>query len=80
MAKSTSKSEFHPCAVFSTRALLRDGCHANVNFALSSNNKDQLRDLDNQLNQKVITAINTLDGSKLGDNPNKVTRMTKITL
>ena len=40
----------------------------NVNFALSSNNKDQLRDLYNYLNQKVITAINTLDGSTLGDN------------
>ena len=32
----------------------------NVNFALSdSNNKDQLRDLYNYLNQKVITKINT---------------------
>ena len=34
----------------------------NVNFALSGNNKDQLRDLYNYLNQKVITPINTLDG------------------
>ena len=40
----------------------------NVNFALSRKNKDQLRDLNNYLNQKVITAINTLDGSTLGDN------------
>ena len=41
----------------------------NVNFALSgSNNKDQLRDLYNYLNQKVITAINTYDSSTLGDN------------
>ena len=39
----------------------------NVNFALSSKSNDQLRDLPNYLNQKVITAINTLDGS-LGDN------------
>ena len=39
-----------------------------VNFALSSNNKDQLRDLYNYLNQKVTTAINTLHGSMLGDN------------
>ena len=68
MAKSTRKSEFHSLAVFSTRTLLRDGFHANVNFAISSNNKDQLRDLNNYLNQKVITAINTLYGSTLGDN------------
>ena len=40
----------------------------NVNFALSTNNKDQLRDLYNYLNQKAITAINNLDGSTLGDN------------
>ena len=39
----------------------------NVNFALSdSNNKDQLRDLYNYLNQKAITAINTYDSSTLG--------------
>ena len=40
----------------------------NVNFALSSKSNDQLRDLHNYLNQKVITAINTLDGSTLEDN------------
>ena len=40
----------------------------NVSFALSSNNKDQLRGLCNYLNQKVITAINILDGSTLGNN------------
>ena len=40
----------------------------NMNFALFGNNKNQLRDFYNYLNQKVITAINTLDGSKLGDN------------
>ena len=39
-----------------------------MNFALSGNNKNRLRDFYNYLNQKVITAINTLDGSKLGDN------------
>ena len=33
-----------------------------VNFALSSNSKDQLGELD----RKLITAINTLDGSTLG--------------
>ena len=69
MAKSTCKSEFNPCAVFSTGALLRDRrVMPNVNFTLSSNNKDQLRDLYNYLNQKVITAINTLDSSTLGNN------------
>ena len=36
---------------------------SNVNFALSSNSKDELGDL----NKKLITAINTLDGSTLGD-------------
>ena len=44
------------------------GVVPNVNFALSSNNKDKLRGLCNYLNQKVITAINTLDGSTLGNN------------
>ena len=36
---------------------------SNVNFALSSNSKDHL----GHLNKKLITAINTLDGSTLGD-------------
>ena len=41
----------------------------NVNFAFSdSNNKGQLRDLYNNLNQKVITSINTSDSSTLGNN------------
>ena len=40
----------------------------NVNFALFGNNKDQLRDYYSYLNEKVITTINTLDGSTLGDN------------
>ena len=40
--------------VFATRALLGDG--------------NQLRDLYNYLNHKVITAINNLDGSTLGNN------------
>ena len=40
----------------------------NVNFALSSNKKDQLRGLYDYLYPIVITAINTLDGSKLVDN------------
>ena len=36
---------------------------SNVNFALPSNSKDQFGDL----NKKLITAINTLDGSTLAD-------------
>ena len=63
-AKSTRKSEVRLCEVFLTRALLRE-VMPNVNFALFSKNKDQLRDLYNYLNQKVITTINTLDGPKL---------------
>ena len=39
-----------------------------MNFALSSNNKDQLRDLYNYLHQEQITAMNYLNGSTLGDN------------
>ena len=41
---------------------------SNLNFALSINNKDQLKDLNNCFNQKVITAINNFGGSTLGDN------------
>ena len=39
----------------------------NVNYALPNKNKDQPRDFYNNLNQKMIAAINTLDGSTLGD-------------
>ena len=46
--------------------------HRNVmsseNFTLSGNNKDQLKDLLNYLKSKMITAINTADGSTLRDN------------
>ena len=38
------------------------------NFALSSINNDQLEDLQNYLNRRLIAAINTADGSTLGDN------------
>ena len=38
------------------------------NFTLSSINKDQLDDLQNYLNQKMIAAINIADDSTLGDN------------
>ena len=48
--------------------MLIDGRHANVNLALSKNNKDQVIDSNNYFNQKVITAINALDGSTLEDN------------
>ena len=68
MAKSTRKSENHPCAVFQQELCWEMVVMPNVNFALSTNNKDQLRDLYNYLNQKVISAINTLDGSTLGAN------------
>ena len=37
---------------------------SNVNFLLSGNSKDELGDL----NQKLITTTNTLDGSTLGVN------------
>ena len=40
----------------------------NVNYALASKNKDQPRDFYIYLNQKVIDSINSLDGSKWGDN------------
>ena len=38
------------------------------NLTLSSINKDQLKDLQNYLNQKMIAAIDTVDGSTLWDN------------
>ena len=41
---------------------------SNENFALSSNNKDQFRDLHNHLNQKVTTTINNVDDYTLEDN------------
>ena len=41
---------------------------SNENFALSDINKDQRKDLQNYLNQKMIATINTADGSTLGDN------------
>ena len=64
MAKSTRRRQFYSfCAVVSVRARLRDGRHENVNSALSSNNKDQLIDSNKYLNQKVTTAMDTLDGS-----------------
>ena len=40
----------------------------NKNFALSDINKDQRKDLQNYLNQKMIATINIVDDSTLGDN------------
>ena len=65
MTKSTCKSEFHPYPVFSTRAQWRDQARISRRPVLS--NKDQLKDLQNYLNQKMIAAISTVDGSTLGD-------------
>ena len=62
MVKSKGKREFHFCGVFSIRALLRQGRHVKCEF--HTNSKDQLV----HFNQKLITAINTLDGSRLGNN------------
>ena len=45
MAKSTHKSEFHSCEVFSVRALLKDGGHAMREFRSLQLCKDQLRNL-----------------------------------
>ena len=59
MVKSMRKNEFHPCEAFSTSALLRDGRYAKREFRAVQYYKDQLRDLYNYLNHKVITAINT---------------------
>ena len=63
MTKSIRKSEFHPYVVLFTRA------HWNVmpseNFMLSNINEDQLKDVLNYLKQKIIAAINTVDGSTL---------------
>ena len=68
MAKSSRKSKFHIFAVFSKKALLRGGHRVIRELTLSINNKDQLRDLYNYLNQREITAISNLDGCTLGDN------------
>ena len=66
MTKSAWKSEFHPYVVFSTRA--QRSVIPSKNFALSGINKDQLKDMQNYLNQKMMAAIDTVDGSTLEDN------------
>ena len=40
----------------------------NMNFTLCGNKKYELGDVYDYLNQKVITAINTSNGSMLGEN------------
>ena len=67
MTKSTRKSEFHPCVVFSTGTLLRDGRNSKRQIC-TLQYEDQLRDLCNYLNQNITTTINTLDSSTSGDN------------
>ena len=47
---------------------------ANENFALSNIYEDQVKDLKNYLNQKMIATINTVDGSALGDNLLRATK------
>ena len=66
MAKSTCKREFHPYAVFSARAQRK--VKPSDKLALSSINRDQLKDSHNYLNQKMIASINTVVDSTLGDN------------
>ena len=66
MAKSTCKREFHTYAVFSARAQRK--VKPSDKLALSSINKDQLKDSHNYLNQKMIASINTVVDSTLGDN------------
>ena len=66
IVKAVSETWSNPQAkVNSTHAwsFQRESCYKkhimpNVNFVLCSNNKDELRDLYDYLNQKVITAIN----------------------
>ena len=67
MAKSTGKSDYHPCAVFSTGTLLRDRRNAECQFC-ALQFKDQRSGLCNYLNQKMTSTVNTVDGSTLGDN------------
>ena len=49
MAKSKRKSEFHPWGIFQQESCWGKEVISNVNFALSSNSKDQLGDLNQKL-------------------------------
>ena len=64
-AKSTCKCEFHPYGVFLAWAQWK--VKSSDKLALSSINKDQLKDSHNYLNQKMIASINTVVDSALGD-------------
>ena len=57
------KSEFHQS--FQQKSIGASCQMLSKNFTLSSINKDQLKDLQNYLNQKMIAAIDTVDGSTL---------------
>ena len=63
MAKSTRESEFQVLFIgpFQQVPCWDKDVMSNVCFVLSNNSKDQLGDL----NKKLITAINTLDGCTL---------------
>ena len=68
LSKSTGKSETTlACALHPTWTPLRDGRNAKRKFS-ALQWKDRLSDLCKYLNQKVKTAINTLNGSMMGDN------------
>ena len=60
------KSEFHQS--FQQKSIGASCQMLRKNFTLSSINKDQLKDLQNYLNQKMITTINTVEGSTLKAN------------
>ena len=62
LVNSTLAGSFHQQPCWEMNVMLK------VNFVFSGNNKDQLRDFYNYLNLKMITTINTLDGSTLSDN------------
>ena len=66
MAKYLWESQFHPCAGFSARE--QGSVMPSKNFLLSRISKDEIKDLQNYLNWKMIAAVNTVDGSTLGDN------------
>ena len=63
------KENFFLARSFQQKPFWKMDVMTSVNFALSNNNnKDQLRDLFNYLNQKAITAVNTYDSSTLRNN------------
>ena len=64
-----NKSEFHTLLQsFEQDPFFEMDTMLNVNFLLSSDNKDQFKELHNNLNEKLINAIKTLNVSTLTDN------------